>query len=116
MQTPFKNDPFSLVWQAFKNLYPDKDCVCFWETQIREDDDGRVPCGLTDFGEDGSVAVFVNAELAITDATEILAHELAHVAVGVSHDHEEEWQKAFNDIFVEYNRIGDAMVCESEED
>lgn len=31
MQTPFENDTFSLVWQAFKNLYPDKDCKCYWD-------------------------------------------------------------------------------------
>lgn len=35
-----------------------------------------------------------------------LAHELAHVAVGVEHDHDEVWQEAFDKIFEEYNRIG----------
>ena len=26
MESPFLNDPFSLVWEAFHNLYPDKEC------------------------------------------------------------------------------------------
>lgn len=109
MQTPFKNDTFSLVWQAFKNLYPDKECECFWESHIRDDGEGNEIFGLTDFGDDGSVVVFVRADLTVSVATEILAHELAHVAVGVDHDHDEAWESAFEAIFQEYHRIGDAM-------
>jgi len=32
MVTPFANDIFALIWQAFKNLYPDKECECFLGT------------------------------------------------------------------------------------
>ena len=112
MRKPFKNDPFSLIWEAFKNLYPDKECECFWETQIRDNAEGHTCYGLTDFGEDGSVVVFVSATLQVLDAVEILAHELAHVAVGVEYDHGEEWERAFDRIFKEYNRLGDAMFGE----
>ena len=107
MITPFENDTFAIVWQAFKNLYPDKECKCFWEPQIR-DNENEVECyGLTDFDEEtGEVTVFVKPSLTVIDATEILANELAHVAVGLEHDHDEEWEKAFDDIFNEYNRIG----------
>ena len=63
MVTPFANDIFALIWKAFKNLYPDKECECFWEPQIREDENGNEVFGLTDFGEDGSVVVsFVSTE------------------------------------------------------
>lgn len=65
--------------------------------------------GLTDFGDDGTVSVFVKPSLEVADAVEILAHELAHVAVGIEHDHDEVWQEAFNKIFDEYNRIGEQM-------
>ena len=30
MESPFVNDPFAMVWQAFKNLYPGKDCEVQW--------------------------------------------------------------------------------------
>ena len=109
MKTPFKNDIFSLIWQAFKNLYPDKKCECYWEPSIRDAENGEKPYGLTDFGEDGTIAVFVSTDLKIADAAEILAHELAHCAVGVEHGHDTEWEKAFDDIFNEYNRISDEL-------
>ncbi len=109
MKTPFKNDMFALIWQAFKNLYPGKECECFWEPRIREDENGNNVFGLTDFGEDGSVVVFVRPDLEVAVAGEILAHELAHVAVGVEHDHDTAWEEAFDAIFTEYNKIGDEM-------
>lgn len=109
MNTPFKNDIFALIWRAFKNLYPDKDCECYWEPDIQDADDGSKVYGETYWGEDGAVDVFVGTGLPIADSAEIFAHELAHVAVGAEHDHDEEWEKAFDDIFNEYNRIGDEM-------
>ena len=110
MITPFENDTFAIVWQAFKNLYPDKECKCFWEPRIRDNENGNECYGLTDFDEEtGEVTVFVKPSLTVIDATEILAHELAHVAVGLEHNHDEEWEKAFDDIFNEYNRIGDEL-------
>ena len=95
MITPFENDIFALIWKAFKNLYPDKKCKCFWEPQIREDESGN--------------EVFVRPDLNVSDAGEILAHELAHVAVGVAHEHDEAWENAFEAIFQEYNKIGNAL-------
>lgn len=106
---PFQNDMFAMVWGAFKKLYPDKECEIYWEPQIRDEEDGKPVYGLTDFADDGSVAVFVKPSLEVADAVEILAHELAHVAVGIEHDHDEVWQEAFDKIFEEYNRIGDRM-------
>lgn len=71
--------------------------------------------GLTDFADDGSVAVFVKPSLEVADAVEVLAHELAHVAVGVEHDHDEVWQEAFDKIFEEYNRIGNQKFPNGEQ-
>lgn len=105
LKTPFLNDVFAIVWIAFKNMYPDKDCVCFLETDFCECEDGRKPYGLTDFGDDGSIAVFVSADLSVRDAAEILAHELAHVAVGCGKGHGAEWEDAFDRIHAEYIRI-----------
>ena len=112
---PFQNDMFAMVWGAFKKLYPDKDCEIYWEPQIRDEEDGKPVYGLTDFADDGSVAVFVKPSLEVSDAVEILAHELTHVAVGVEHDHDEVWQEAFDKIFEEYNRIGSQMFPDGED-
>lgn len=105
----FRNDPFALVYLAFQKLYPNKTCTCAWETDIRPDENGNTVYGLTCFTDNGDVDVFISADLKIIDAIEVFAHELAHVAVGVDHDHDKEWEKAFDAIFVEYNRIGDEM-------
>lgn len=115
MIAPFQNDPFAMVWAAFKKLYPDKDCEIYWEPQIRDEEDVKPVYGLTDFADDGSVAVFVKPNLEVADAAEVLAHELAHVAVGIEHNHDEVWQEAFDKIFDEYNRIGSGLFTDSEE-
>lgn len=109
MVTPFENDIFSLIWQAFKNLYPGKDCTCFWDPLIENDESGAECFGVTQFGDDGYIQVCVKPTLPVCDCAEIFAHELAHVAVGDEHGHDSEWEKAFDDIFREYNRIGDEL-------
>ena len=112
---PFQNDMFAMVWGAFKKLSPDKECEIYWEPQIRDEEDGKPVYGLTDFADDGSVAVFVKPSLEVADAVEVLAHELAHVAVGIEHDHDEVWQEAFDKIFEEYNRIGNQKFPNGEQ-
>ena len=109
MESPFNNDMFSVVWQAFKRLYPDKECLCEWVPEIRESEDGNPVYGLTDYGEDGSVYVAVLADIPVKDAIEIFAHELAHVAAGLDADHGKEWKNAFNAIFEEYHKIQNEM-------
>ena len=61
MKTPFKNDPFALVWQAFKNLYPEKDCICFWDVEIKDEETGEIAYGFTNFA-DGEAVVCVSAK------------------------------------------------------
>ncbi len=116
MVSPFKNDPFALVWTAFANLYPDKEFVAYWDPMIRDAEDGTPVFGLTDFSEDMTPAVFVKPSLDVNNAVEIFAHELAHVAVGVEHEHDDAWDDAFEAIFREYNRIGNALFEEMSED
>lgn len=111
----FENDPFYLIAKAFKNLYPNKRYTAYWEPNIRDGEGGTEVYGLTDFGDDGKVTVFVKPSLSVSDAAEIFAHELSHVAVGVEHEHDDEWNEAFSSIFDEYNRIGDEMFSEREE-
>lgn len=103
--TPFSNDMFALVWSAFKKLYPDKNCEVYWEQQIHNTEDGKPAYGFTNFADDGSVTVFVTAGLDVRNTVEILAHELAHVAAGPEHGHDDVWQDCFDVIADEYSAI-----------
>ena len=106
METPFYNDMCSIVWKAFQNLYPDKQVTCEWTPVIDATDDGKTVYGIThELDGDDEYFVQVVTTIPVEDATEILAHELAHAAVGLDHDHDAEWEKAFDAIFDEYNRI-----------
>ncbi|MBO5187216.1 MAG: hypothetical protein J6B91_09275 [Prevotella sp.] len=103
---PFANDPFRAVYTVFKTLWPEKDCACFWNSNI-EDDDGETVYGVTVFS-DGALMpeVHINPCLKVSDAVEILAHELAHVAVlHIDDGHGAEWEKAFDAIHREYERF-----------
>ncbi len=115
MVTPFENDPFSMVWVAFKNLYPDKECEVFWDQHQKDEHEEEY--GFANFPTDGSTPqVFVFAEHPVNIQTETFAHELAHVAVGPEHEHDEVWEAAFDAIFKEYNRLGDLRFAKPEEE
>ena len=104
-----KNNPFEMLDIAFKRLFHDVKYTAYFEPNIRDDEHGEKVCGLTDFSEDGEITIFIDSDLSINNAIEIFAHELAHVGVGVGHEHDEIWEKAFDDLFDEYNKIGDEM-------
>lgn len=99
----FQNDPFATVFQVFQRLYPAAECDVIWTEQLR-DEEGGVVYGMTTFhdGDDEIPLVEISAELTVQDAVEILAHELAHVAVGVGAGHGPKWEKAFKKIHEEY--------------
>ena len=108
MSNPFMNDPFALIWMAFKRLYPDKECEC-WFDVVDDPNDKDGHYGWTEWRDDGTICVAVDIGLRLADAVEIFAHELAHVAVGSDADHNAEWEAAFDAIHAEYNRIGDEL-------
>ena len=107
MESPFVNDPFAMVWQAFKNLYPGKDCEVQWQPGIQDDGLSEQGYGFTEFCEDGSILVAVDANLRVSNA-------LAHVAVGIENEHGAAWEAAFEAIFQEYGRIAEEMFGEQE--
>jgi hypothetical protein len=108
LSNPFSNDPFALVWTAFKNLYPEKDCECWFDAvDDPKDVDGHY--GWTEWNDDGTITIAVDIGLALKDAVEIFAHELAHVAAGSDAEHGEAWENAFDAIHAEYNRIGNDL-------
>jgi hypothetical protein len=109
-----KNSPFEMLDIAFKRLFPDVRYTAYFEPNIRDDENGEKVCGLTDFADDGEITIFVGTDLSINNAVEIFAHELAHAGVGVHHQHDEVWEKAFDDLFNEYNIIGDELFSSTE--
>ena len=109
MNSPFGNDIFSLIYEAFRNLFPDKDCECYWNPDIEDEVEGVKSYGNTIFGDDGIVTVFVTPTLPVCDCAEVFAHELAHVAVGIDAGHGPEWEDAFDKIFQEYHRLSEQL-------
>lgn len=104
MANPFKNDPFITVHEAFANLYPRKDYECQWHDDLRSME-GESVLGLTNFADGEIPQVYVSTNLSVSDSVEVFAHELAHVAVGIEHEHDDEWEQAFEAIYQEYNRL-----------
>lgn len=99
----FVNSPFKILDEAFRGLYPDKKYKACIEPSIKDDEGNRV-FGFTQFSKGETPVIAISAELSITDATEIFAHELAHVAAGEGAGHGERWDEEFQRIFDEYNR------------
>lgn len=110
MESPFKNDPFALVWAAFKRLYPDRECLCELVPFTGKDEEGHDVYGMTTFANDGRVVVMVTTTIPIDNAVEILAHELAHVAAEYDADHGERWKAAFDAICKEYFKVARELL------
>lgn len=100
----FINSPFAILDEAFRSLYPDKKYKACIEPSIKDDEGNRV-FGFTQFSKGETPVIAISAELNIMDATEIFAHELAHVAAGEGAGHGERWDEEFQRIFDEYNRM-----------
>lgn len=56
LQSPFGNDPFALVAQAFGNLFPEREYTAYIVPEVA-DEEGNSACGATTFPEDGSPPV-----------------------------------------------------------
>lgn len=111
MTNPFKMDPFAYVWEAFRNLYPGKECECYL-APLEDDGTDHPHVGIASFDDDGEIMVLVDPNLSVRDAVEVLAHELAHVAVGPEAEHGEVWESAFEAIHQEYDRLVDIYLNE----
>lgn len=70
----FINSPFTILDEAFRGLYPDKKYKACIEPNIK-DDEGNRAFGFTQFNKGEIPVIAISAELSITDATEIFAHE-----------------------------------------
>lgn len=110
-RSPFTNDPFSMVAEAFDNLYAKP-----YEAWFDQHGDGKHEneFGFTEFREGQWPLIVIFAEHGLNIQIETFAHELAHVAVGIEHEHDAVWEAAFDKIFQEYNRLGDERFGQSE--
>ena len=107
----FCNDPYVVVYRAFRDLYPnvgDVDIAYDYDVVTTDATNEKLK-GVTIFPDDGSAPqIRIDCTLPVDAIAEILAHELAHVAVGkLNHndkerDHDERWEQAFDAI---YNRF-----------
>ena len=104
----FKNCPFQMLDVCFKKLFPNVKYEAYLQPDLK-DDEGNEVYGLTTFTADGEIEILIGLQLSINDTVETFAHELAHAAVGGEHEHDDVWAKAFDDLFNEYNRIGEEI-------
>lgn len=105
----FVNDPLPIICEIARELKPDIDC----QVQYHPGIDGA---GCTTFPDEPTerILIDINADIPMIDVAEILAHELAHVIVGVTDEdgHSVEWDQVFNEIWRRYDariaKVGDA--------
>ena len=105
------NDPFTKLFRAIENIYPEVKC------RIQVDPDIKAPfrlfgkriwgiCGYTFFPDDGSTPeIRISAHIPYVRVVEIIAHEVAHVIAGAKAGHGDGWHKVFGAIKEEYTRI-----------
>lgn len=76
---------------------------CHIQFRAVDPDDGL---GYTIFPDDGSWPIIViGPEKTLTEAMDIIAHELAHVICGQDEDHGEKFEQVYEAIFNKYNEI-----------
>jgi Zn-dependent peptidase ImmA (M78 family) len=108
----FLLNPFDLVIQATNNLYPNTKCVIQFNPEMSM---SEKEYGVTIFPEDNSIPIIeVNANLSVSNAVEILAHEISHVVAGKEADHNDKWEQIFDAINVEVENIANKIIEEED--
>ena len=106
------NNPIDMLQEVMDKHYPDlKVDIYFGEQET----DGIHRLGVTIFPDDGSRPVIeVNPDIPLAHIAEIIAHELAHVIVGIEAGHGEVWEAEFENIstlfFEEFQKRAEAHV------
>ncbi|MGB9660678.1 MAG: ClpX C4-type zinc finger protein [Moorellaceae bacterium] len=112
----FINNPFDIVIQAVKELYPDTQALIQFNPNLRGKEYRE--CGRTIFPDDGGIPLIdISTNIPFEAMVEILAHEIAHVVVGPDVEPEEEhgkkWEEVFEAIHKKYMEL--AGVVEAQE-
>lgn len=99
-------NPFNLVIQAVKELYPDTKALIEFNPVIEE-------CGCTTFPYDnGKPVIDISTNIPVGAAVETLAHELAHVIAGIVHGHDDTWEDVFDSIHKKYTELVEKIINE----
>lgn len=106
METPFINDMYSVFYEAFHNICPDKKVYVQWVNEI-DPLDGEELAGVTRFRDDEAIDIEILTKQSVAESVETFIHELAHVIVGPKNEHGEEFEKARELLIKEYDRIFD---------
>lgn len=111
MQSPFENDPFCMLFEAFKELYPEKagGFRAIWNPDI---DDGF---GRTSFEDGEPFLIELSTNKPVEVQIEVFAYQLAHVVAGIEAEHGEEWLEVFYRIYQKYEELRVKMFPESDE-
>jgi len=121
-----KNDPFSILIQAFSELWPDKTCEIefsndipqptindlddrdFWF--IEKNDIVRIgAAGATRFKNGEIPLILLNPDLELSQIVDTLAEELAHVAVGKEAGHGNMFEYAMDKLFIKFNELAEGI-------
>ena len=105
----FINNPFDILLQIMNEHFPDSKCDIVFASQ---ETDGKETFGCTIFPKDKNElpVIEINESLGVWDATEILAHELAHLIAGEDAEHDNQWASA--DCFLHEQFIKETGGCE----
>lgn len=106
--TPFLNDPFIVVAEAYKRLW-NKPYIAVYAQHQPDNEDSY---GLTACPDTGVPIITIFAEHTINDQIETFAHELAHVAVGIEHEHDHVFRAALLTLKAMYSQVYDEMLGE----
>lgn len=99
------HNPLSMVVEVANELWPDLNATVFWVSKINEEAETDAgPAGVTYYSEDECKPneIAIRADLPIDGATEVLAHEIAHVVAGPNAKHGPEWRAAFDRLHSAY--------------
>lgn len=110
----FLNNTHAWVLEAAEKVSPgiSADVVFYDREQWRKEFD-KGSWGVTIFPDDGTdPLIVIRADLNLVESTEILAHELTHVIVGEKEEHNEIFEKNFEELHKLYDEIANNGVGE----
>ena len=95
------DNPVNLVIEVVNELYPGIEA----DITLIGDEDVEGCCGCAIFDVGTKPCIGIKYYLSIIDSVGTLAHECAHIIVGIDEGHNENWEMVYRNILKEYNRV-----------